>query len=84
MRERATTIWMRADLDVLVKRCGKRNNRPLLKNGDPREILDGLMKTRYPIYAEADIEVYSRDEPHEVAVAGIIRQLQERGELVMG
>ncbi len=84
MAKRATTIWMRADLDVLVKRCGKRGNRPLLKNGDPREILGRLMETRYPIYAEADIEVYSRDEPHEVAVAEIIRQLKKRGELLIG
>ncbi len=82
MAERATTIWMRADLDVLVKRCGKRSNRPLLKNGDPREILGRLMSLRYPIYAEADIEVYSRDEPHEVAVGEIMRRLKERGELV--
>jgi len=82
MLERATTIWMRADLDVLVKRCGKRGNRPLLNSGDPREILGRLMTERYPIYAEADVEVYSRDEPHEVAVAEIIRQLKARGELV--
>ena len=81
MAERATTIWMRADLDVLVKRCGKRGNRPLLKNGDPREILGRLIELRHPIYAEADIEVYSRDEPHEVAVGEIIRQLRKRGEL---
>ena len=83
MLQRATTIWMRADLDVLVKRCGKRGHRPLLNNGNPREILAGLMKLRYPIYAEADIEVYSRDEPHEVAVTEIMRQLKERGELVI-
>ena len=83
MAQHATTIWMRADLDVLVRRCGKRGNRPLLKNGDPREILGRLMALRYPIYAEADIEVYSRDEPHEVAVNEILRQLKERGELEM-
>lgn len=83
LAEKATTIWMRADLDILVKRCGRRSNRPLLKNGNPREILGGLIEARYPVYAEADIEVHSRDEPHEVAVNEIIRRLTERGDLVM-
>lgn len=81
--KKTTTVWMRADLDVLVKRCGRRSNRPLLKNGDPREILGRLIDLRYPIYAEADIEVISRDEPHEVAVNEIVQQLRSRGDLVM-
>ena len=83
LAEKATTIWMRADLDVLVKRCGRRSNRPLLKNGNPREILGRLMETRYPVYAEANVEVYSRDEPHEIAVNEIIRQLKRRRDLVL-
>lgn len=83
LAERATTIWMRADLKVLVKRCGKRSNRPLLRNGNPEEILARLIEERYPIYAEADVEVFSRDEPHEVAVNGIIEHLKERGDLVL-
>ena len=82
LAEKATTVWMRADLDVLVKRCGRRSNRPLLKNGNPREILGRLMDIRYPIYAEAHIEVYSRDEPHEIAVNEIIGELTRRGDLV--
>lgn len=82
LAERATTIWMRADLDVLVKRCARRSNRPLLKQGDPRQVLGRLMEARYPIYAEAEITVYSREEPHEVAVNDIIGQLEARGELV--
>jgi shikimate kinase len=83
MAEKATTVWMRADLDVLVKRCGRRSNRPLLKDGDPREILGRLIEARYPVYAESDVEVYSRDEPHEVAVNEIIDALTARGDLVM-
>lgn len=81
LAEKATTVWMRADLDILVKRCGRRSNRPLLKNGDPREILGRLMDLRYPIYAEANIEVHSRDEPHEIAVNEIVRALRARGDL---
>ena len=78
---KATTIWMRAELDVLVKRCGRRSNRPILRNGDPRQILAGLIETRYPIYAKADIVIESRDEPHEVAVSAIVSELAERGDL---
>lgn len=81
LSRKATTIWMRADLDVLVKRCSRRSNRPILKSGDPREILAGLIETRYPVYAKADIEIVSREEPHEVAVSEIISRLTERGDL---
>jgi len=81
LKEKTTTVWMRADLDVLVKRCGRRSNRPLLKNGNPKEILAQLMDARYPVYAEADIEILSQDEPHEVAVDAIIDVLTQRGDL---
>jgi shikimate kinase len=72
---------MHAELDILVKRCAKRGNRPLLKTGNPRDILANLMAVRYPVYAEADITIESRDEPHEFAVSGIIDALTERGDL---
>ena len=63
MREKATTIWLRAELAVLLDRVSRRSNRPLLKNGDPRGTLERLMALRYPVYAEADIVVDSRDAP---------------------
>ncbi|MBX3502453.1 MAG: shikimate kinase [Alphaproteobacteria bacterium] len=63
MREKATTIWLRADLNVLFERVSRRTNRPLLKNGDPRGTLERLMAVRYPVYAEADLVVDSRDAP---------------------
>ena len=81
MREHATTVWMRAELDVLVKRCAKRNHRPLLKTGDPRTILAGLIETRHPVYEQSDIVIDSRDEPHEIAVRGIVDKLRARGDL---
>lgn len=81
LAKKATTIWMRADLDVLVRRCARRTNRPILRNGDPREILGELIQVRYPVYAQADIEIFSRDEPHKIAVDEIVRRLQERGDL---
>ncbi len=65
---RAISVWLRADLDLLLKRTGRRNNRPLLKRGDPRAILEGLMAERYPVYGEANIVVDSADGPPEVTV----------------
>ena len=57
MRAKAVTVWLRAELDVLFDRVRRRGHRPLLRQGDPKEILGRLMTQRYPIYAEADIVV---------------------------
>jgi len=62
------SIWLNAEFDVLMKRIRRRHDRPLLKTGDPAEILRKLMRERYPIYALADITVASRDVPHEKIV----------------
>lgn len=51
------TIWLRAGLDTLVERTQRKNTRPLLREGNPREILARLMEERHPVYAEADIIV---------------------------
>jgi shikimate kinase len=59
IREKAFSIWLMADIDVLVKRTGRRDDRPLLRNGDPRTILAGLLETRSACYREADIAVDS-------------------------
>lgn len=68
IHERALSVWLRADLELLLKRTSRRGNRPLLKRGNPREILEGLIAERYPVYAEADITVDSADGPPEVTV----------------
>ena len=54
IKDRAISIWLKADLETMVKRTGRRDTRPLLKNGDPKQILANLMEQRYPIYGEAD------------------------------
>nr|WP_279340897.1 shikimate kinase [Zavarzinia aquatilis] len=69
------SIWLRADLDVLVRRVKKRNNRPLLKRGDPREILGRLIDIRYPVYAEADLTIESVDGPHDHVVDDILAEV---------
>ena len=60
---------------MLLRRVMKRDNRPLLKAGDPEAVMRRLMEQRYPIYAEADLIVESRDVPHEVIVAEILAAL---------
>jgi shikimate kinase len=72
MRAKALTIWLRAELDVLFERVRKRAHRPLLRHGDPREILDRLMQQRYPIYAEADIVVDSTAQPADRTTEQVI------------
>jgi shikimate kinase len=63
--ERGLSIWLKAELDELVKRVGRRTHRPLLKQGDPRQILERLMQERYPTYAEADLAVSSAGSAEE-------------------
>jgi len=62
------SVWLRADLDTLVRRTAKRNNRPLLKNDDPTKTLKSLMAIRHPIYELSDITVESDDGPPEETV----------------
>jgi shikimate kinase len=84
IRERGVSIWLRADLELLGGRVARRTNRPLLKSGDPREILRRLMDERYPVYAEADIVVDSGREAPEVTsdrvVAAVRTHLDQRAE----
>jgi shikimate kinase len=76
MKERAISIWLKAPLDVLMKRVEKRDTRPLLKEDDPRAVMQRLMNERYPIYAEADFTIESAQGPHNTAVAAILDVLR--------
>ena len=62
LMKRALTIWLKADLELLVKRTNSRNTRPQLLHADSRKILGQLIDERYQIYAYADITVETRDE----------------------
>ena len=73
--ERGISVWLRADLEVLYKRVAGRDHRPLLKGGDPRAILTGLMETRHPIYQEADLVVESLDQPTDLTVHAVLQAL---------
>lgn len=72
IKETAVSVWLHADLELLVRRVSRRSNRPLLKQGQPRDVLAALIAKRYPVYAEADIRVESADGPPEQTVQRVI------------
>ena len=78
MKERAISIWLKAPLDVLMKRVSKRDDRPLLKEDDPRAVMQRLMDERYPIYAEADLIIETGIGPHNSAVTQILDALRKQ------
>ena len=75
IRARAVSIWLRADIELMLARVGRRGNRPLLKSGEPRAVLEQLMAQRYPIYAEADLTVDSVDGPPEATLERVLAAL---------
>jgi len=81
---RALTVWLRADLEVIFSRVCRKNDRPLLKSENPKEVLADLMEVRYPVYELADITVDSDDRPHEQVVDRIIHQLMIFGSPLIG
>jgi shikimate kinase len=72
------SIWLKADLDVLMRRVRKRGNRPLLQTPDPEGTMRRLMEVRHPVYATADLMVESHEVPHDRVVAEIIKALSAR------
>ncbi|MEM9706301.1 MAG: shikimate kinase [Pseudomonadota bacterium] len=76
LKENALTVWLKADVETLVRRATKRNNRPLLMQGDPEEIITRLLSEREQHYGEADVIVRSRRGPHSRTVAAIIEALE--------
>ncbi len=69
------SVWLNAGIDILMQRVHRRDNRPLLKTGDPRAVMERLIAERYPVYALADVAVVSRDVAHETIVDEIISAL---------
>lgn len=77
--ERALVIWLRADIEVLVERVGRRNHRPLLVGRDPGEVLRALADRRDPVYATAHMTIDSGTDPHAVTVRRIVAALAREG-----
>ena len=76
VRRMGISIWLKADIDVLLQRVSRRNNRPLLKNGDKRQTLERLIDERYPSYAEANLTVESGAESPDITVTKVIDALK--------
>jgi len=66
--DNAISVWVRADIEIMVERTQRKDNRPLLKNGDAREILTKLAEDRYPVYEKADIVIDSHNGPSEAII----------------
>jgi shikimate kinase len=75
--ENGISIWLRADLDVLMRRVRKRSTRPLLQNPDPEGTMRRLMEVRHPVYATANLTVDSHEVPHDRVVADIVTALAD-------
>jgi shikimate kinase len=78
IKAHATSVWLRAELEVLTERVSRRDHRPLLEHGDKREILQKLMHERYPVYEQADVVVDSSQGPHEQVVERVIAALDRQ------
>jgi shikimate kinase len=74
-RERGVTIWLKADVSVLLERVRKKGNRPLLDSSDPEGVLRRLLAERERFYATADLAIASREGPHNLLVGEIIAAL---------
>jgi shikimate kinase len=75
IKDRAVSIWLTADTDVLARRVSRKDNRPLLKGKDPRQVLDELAAVRNPSYALADIKVEVGEGSHQQAVDAVLAAL---------
>src|ERR1700761_1901779 len=78
IKNEAVSVWINVPLHLLIERVGRRDTRPMLKDGDPAEIMTRLFHEREPLYAQADLAINSEDGPHGVAVERIVKMLKER------
>ena len=76
INQKAVSVWLKADIDLLARRVSRKDNRPLVKGKDPVQVLTELAKARNPAYAEAQVHVQTGDTPHMVAVEAILAALR--------
>jgi shikimate kinase len=74
--DRAITVWLDSDVETLLERVGRKDNRPLLRQGDPREILTRLKTKREGAYAQAPIHVQSTSGPHTRTVNKVLKGIE--------
>lgn len=73
--DRAIAVWIDCNIDTLVERTSRRDTRPLLRNGDPKEILTNLFEQRKPFYAQAQVRVVSKNGPHADTARAIVEAI---------
>lgn len=78
IKQGGLSIWLKADLGLLMKRVMKRNDRPLLRTADPESVMSRLIEERYPVYSEADITVECRDVQHAQMVNDVLRAIARK------
>jgi shikimate kinase len=78
IKEKAVSVWLKGDLEVLARRVARKDNRPLLSGKDPLTVLRQQAEARYPAYAEADFVVETGETAHHVAVEAILAALGAR------
>ena len=78
IRDKAVSIWLKADADIIMRRVRRRADRPLLQTADPEATVGRLIREREPVYQHADLTVWSRDVPHEKIVDECIDALYAR------
>ncbi len=76
IRSEAVCVWLRVKLPILLRRVAMRTHRPLLRNADPAAVLERLMVTRHPVYAEADLTVDCGDESPETTTSRVLEALE--------
>lgn len=74
--EQATAVWIDADIGILADRVSRRDNRPLLRGKDARQVLSELAAIRNPVYATAPVHVRSEPAPHDTTVEMILEKLK--------
>lgn len=77
VKDKAFSIWLNADLDVLMDRVSKRDTRPLLETGNPREVMESLMQARTEFYAQADLTIQTDCHAHDLTVETIMDALDQ-------
>jgi shikimate kinase len=78
IRDKAVSIWLKADVDIIMRRVKRRSDRPLLKTADPAATVGRLIEERDPVYQHADLTIWSRDVPHEKIVDECLEALHAR------
>jgi shikimate kinase len=78
IRDKAVSIWLKVDTDVIMRRVKRRSDRPLLQTPDPEATVERLIREREPVYGLADVTVWSRDVPHEKIVDECLGALYEK------